>query len=780
MIRYEFDKIIKNKTVLILIAFLFAVNAVVCLYYCTENAESIPHADLYEFFKLYESDPESVTDEYGRYTKFVSEQEALWLAALEQGDFGYEVLLYPDHYSKSENYSDGDLYAELFTRKSAAEGWHEKIESVISQAETNITELRSRGFGAGDYLYDRQTMSVVKYKALLDSVKPEFEYTRGWDSFFLYESANIFIFAAVLVISSTVFTQEAHSGMLSVIRSSRRGRADTVSAKIFCALVLSGAAVVLFTLESWILIGTQSGYSSLSGCIQLFEEFTYCPYPLSVGGYLLVFVLGKIAVSFVITLIILFLSCIIGNYVMIYIVGICFFGANYLLYTIPYLNSVNILFKLNFFSLLSVNPIFEDYTLLDLFGNAVECVKCAAVFSAVLFPVFVFLVFIGYKCMKTSAASFSLMRLSQVFAHVKARLPRLNVRKRYPAGIFPYEIYKLLIANRFIAVMLLLFVLKIFLSSREFQPPRSFEDAVYEEYMTVLAGEITDEKEEYLRNERNEINRSLSSYTAMEESYTIGEISLEEYSDYLKKYTYALSHNDVFKRVEAHARYISAMKAKNRPASFVYDTGWNKMFCSGFDFSLYLAIFILFAGCYSPEYTGQSSYQPFALIMRTTSKGRVGIWRTKLLSALLLSFVLTLLWNAVDLSFILTSYTLSLPHAPIVSAEYFSSFAYDISILLYTVIFYAVKVLSAILLAVTMCSLSALLRSSIPVMTITASFTLIPALVSSFGLSLFDKFDFTGFMRATPFLMRLPSSWLYAFSLIIVDFTLTLISRKRI
>ena len=124
-------------------------------------------------------------------------------------------------------------------------------------------------------------------------------------------------------------------------------------------------------------------------------------------------------------------------------------------------------------------------------------------------------------------------------------------------------------------------------------PNNSFSDAVYKEYMTKLGGPITDEKRQFLADERAMIEDILSRKEEMQQKYARDEITYEEYYDYITKYNYASSRDEYFKIVERHAAYIDRMKAeKGLDAHFVYDTGWRAVF-SGFDFTLYAAIALL-------------------------------------------------------------------------------------------------------------------------------------------------------------------------------------------
>ena len=101
--------------------------------------------------------------------------------------------------------------------------------------------------------------------------------------------------------------------------------------------------------------------------------------------------------------------------------------------------------------------------------------------------------------------------------------------------------------------------------------------------MTTLAGEMTDEKREYIADERQMINETIARREKVQQEYIDKTITYREYEEYLKKYNYAYSRNELFADIESHAAYIDRLAAEGKDAWFVYDTGWKKLFLSPFD-----------------------------------------------------------------------------------------------------------------------------------------------------------------------------------------------------
>ncbi len=272
--------------------------------------------------------------------------------------------------------------------------------------------------------------------------------------------------------------------------------------------------------------------------------------------------------------------------------------------------------------------------------------------------------------------------------------------------------------------------------------------------MTKLAGPITDEKRRFIADERAMINDILSRKEEMQQKYINDEVTYEEYYDYITKYNYALSRDDHFKIIELHASYIDRIKTeKGLNAHFVYDTGWRELFFSGFDFTLYAAIALLFAGSFADEHSSRSSSGSFAQILRVTRKGRSPTFNAKLLTALVVTVLLAVIWCGIDILFVAHNYELPLASSPLVSIEAFQNIDTPITIGAYLAVYFTLRIFAALALASLVCALSEVLKKSIVVLAVTVPVMLFPAMLSALGLKIFEFVDYIAFSRATPFVL---------------------------
>lgn len=779
ILKYEFNKITNNKTLIIILSILLLINAAICLYSSCTNI-LIPPKELSNFITLYKNNPQKILNEYNKYAQLQEEQIILWELAISNGNFSFEQTPVPDYFSIDKNYNDGDLYNELFTRLNIVNNYSTTISNVISQAQSNIKELQSRNLYVNDFLYNKQLKSIQFYQKAISNVTLHFEYTSGWDRFFLYSSVDIFIYIAIIVVNSIIFTQEVTTGMSSILYVTQKGRKSTAISKICTSLFFSIIIVLLFLLETFLIIGGIHGYSNISNGIQIIKEFTYCPIVITIGEYFILFLFTKIATFSLIGLTIVLFSCILPNYVFVFVFGLCFYGLNFILHIYPYLNAHNIFYYLNLITTASVNPLFKDFSVVNIFNNAIFAYPIAYcfLFSAILISII--LIIWLYSTQKSIKSSFS-VTLPTLPRHSK-NPPERNTspsKSTLTLSTLSYEYYKLLISNRCIFLILIAITIKLFMSFNLYAPQNSYTDAVYKEYMTSLAGELTEDKHLYIQNERQTINQNISNYALMQNKYSNKEISLTEYGNYLRQYTSAINRDDILHSIEKHETYITKQHNSGNSAWFVYDTGWNTWFFSSFDWSLYVLILLIFAGIFTNEYQSQSSAGNFVSILRTTYNGRIVTWRKKYIVTITISIFLSLIWNLIDFLFISWSYDLPLFNAPILSIQAFENFPLNISILEYLILFLFLKTFAILSYSCLLCSLSSLFHNHIIVLTITTVVTLIPSLLAFFKLSFFNTFDFISFTQVTPFLLNGSQTLLYILLWIIFSITTTTFSRRK-
>src|SRR5690606_28148426 len=75
--------------------------------------------------------------------------------------------------------------------------------------------------------------------------------------------------------------------------------------------------------------------------------------------------------------------------------------------------------------------------------------------------------------------------------------------KKYRLSLLNFELYKSIISSRYWVVILALLLIHCYNANILTEHKKTFSEAVYEEYMTLYAGSLTDEKRRAIADERN-------------------------------------------------------------------------------------------------------------------------------------------------------------------------------------------------------------------------------------------------------------------------------------
>lgn len=766
-IRYELQKLLGIRYLWIFLAVLLLSNGAIAFYTANKaQPKGITSQEISNFYDLYFSDTVEMEKYYTEMQEWQAEQQKLFLEAMQSGNREYVPEEWVNQYAP-DGYSDMMLFMEVYAKIKSAGSYSSDMQKVINRANANLAEFRSMGISEDSYTYKYQQRIIGTYERLRDNVQIGVEYTHGWGDYFDYDIVNIFIFVILIMFGSVIFAQEKVSGFLPIVRSARYGRTRTAFAKIAVMGLLTVGIVLLFTFTTWGIYGLELGYSSPSNAIQAFGEFTYCQYIITVGQYFAITVAVRLLTFLVFAAILLALSVFVYNYAVIYAAGLGFFGLNFLLYTLSYLNADNPLKNLNFVATAAVNRLFVRFRSINFFGGVWGYVSfMLTVFGILILAGIIVTAFVFTKRDANGVSLAWVKRLGAFFgSHFFIQHTPNNAagyqssqsgwrKKIYTRKLVLYEMYKTLISSRFLLIVLALLCVKIYFFSDTYKAKSSFSDAIYKEYMTTLEGELTEKKSQYIDKERAFINDTLAKTDSMRAAYINGEITFEEYREFLNDYYYATSRDECLKIIETHKKHlIRAEKETGVRPWFLYDTGWKKMMNTGADIYLFAAILLLFAGSFANEYNSRSSSGSFVQILRTTKKGKLRTFRAKLLSVFIITLIMSIAYNALEYFIILKNYDTPALSAPILSIGQFgevnAGFAAEMTVLQYLIFMYSLRILAALLLAFVVTGLSEILRKSLPVMGLTVAVTLLPALISYFGPTIADKVNFLNFYGGT-------------------------------
>jgi hypothetical protein len=248
----------------------------------------------------------------------------------------------------------------------------------------------------------------------------------------------------------------------------------------------------------------------------------------------------------------------------------------------------------------------------------------------------------------------------------KPRTPlrfRKGIRCRaVSGGLLGWECRKLWYNPKIVLLLMALILLKGGLTWMDIREhPITQQELFYRDYMTSLGGRLTEQTEELIRQEQEWLDEAVLLRGELSQMEGVTKEQLEEL---WATVTEARQKEDSFELF--YARYQSILSepdvARREQMVLLYDTGWNKLLQLDYDFLAYLCVALLCSVLFTQEKESR-----FDSILRTTTKGRIKTFRSKVILALLFSGLIALAFWVFDVAVIEARYTLPEAEAPLMS-----------------------------------------------------------------------------------------------------------------
>ena len=634
---------------------------------------------------------------------------------------------YIDIYESTTQYKyTGEILKELTfletikTEFDSSNEYEKTINNILERADN--LETLSIFKESQDSFSNKNIKDTANQYSKMKDIQLNYQLSKGIDSFTKTSVTDIFIVLLVFVISSIIVFEEKEKNLFTLIKSTKNGRTKTIISKIAVLLISVVAISLIMYLVNFIYYGIRIGYGDLGTSLQSINSFMYSTLKINIWQYLIIFIFTKIAVYFLISLIILLISIIAKNNFTTYLVFILVFMISFGLYTGIDPNSKYNFFRyINMLNLLEVNGMYNTYMNLKIFGIMQNLLTLALIFAIIL----------SVSLVIGNIILFSRKRDLQIRENnILSKIKSFSFTKyKVSTKVFTNELYKLFITNK-VVILLIIFALFQIYNFNNTNRTLSFNENIYKNYMEVLEGKLTDDKEVFIKTEQNKYKQAEESIANIENLVISGEISKIEAKKYKEPYEEILSTKEIFSKVEEKYAYIK----NNSKAEFVYDTGynellrvWDKSFIES-DISLIIISIISFTSIFVMEYkTGIIS------ILNTTPKGRKHTSKTKVAVCVIASVSIFIISIIPEIFKISQVYGFSGIDSSIVSLEHFRTLSPHISILGYIVIMYAARLimLTSIMLLILWISLK--LKNTIYSILITSSLLIMPMILFLLG-----------------------------------------------
>lgn len=614
------------------------------------------------------------------------------------------------------------LIYDMLELSEECKNYPEYLDGIAKQAE-NMVSVSIWG-GADTFSYRNIQKTPSAYASLTPQelpLAPSFGLENTFTSP-LTDCIGIFL---VFLVVCAVMLKDRERGIMPLLYAMPNGRQQLFLHKLAVAAVCTCAIVLLLFGENLCIGGYLYGLGDLSRPIQSVFGFYQCNLPISVGTYLILFFLLKIA-SYLLFTAVFSLICILAkNNLMIYGISGVFCGGSFLLYyCISGVSALNLLHFLNPVMLTQVSEIYSTYQNINLFGYPFSLKISALVFWAV-----VLIVSIG-AAVWTMAKSRNIQYRTISLRLFHKKHIRVHCR-------FFYVCYRSLILQKgMILVLAAVFVTGMLFAS--FSRTYSNNDIYYENFTTQWEGEVTQDTLDFLTEKDAHYAEVEQQIEALQ---TAEHVNTFELNDLWSE----LNDRSAFERFRTR---VEAIQGSEKDGELFYDTGYERLF--GIDGNhedmVMVLCMLLFLTLLLSPFAAQDRKTDMVKILFSTKSGKRGYWCDLALYSALWGAVISLVFTVPYIINIFDKYGTQGLFTPIQSIQAFSDLGGNLTVGGMILLLLAARTVFTAAVAVLISRVSSLCRSSMTAYFVNIGCFVLPGGLVLLGVNVLKYFGILPFV----------------------------------
>lgn len=531
---------------------------------------------------------------------------------------------------------------------------------------------------------------------------------------------DFFVFILIFISATVLMTEEKEKNLFNIIKSTKNGQLQTILAKtatLFSALVI---ICLLFYGMNFLYYFITVGYGNVFSSIQSLPILMYSILKINILTYFLVFFISKIITLFLIAMIIFFFAVRFHHSGEIVTAVLILLLVSVLLDKGVDLHSpFNLLKAFHFLNLIDTNEIYRVY------GNLQ--------FGALLFEKITILMILQISAILCLSALTVLQYLNMnIHAKDYSRWVKLSnipiLKNTIFHRVFHFESFKLLFSNRAGMLIILFGLLLVFLYQHQ-NFNLSLNEAFYKNYMDVLSGDFTHDKEVLIQNAVNEYEQADNELAKIKHLVDTGVLSIVEGNQAAMPYEDVLATREMFMQVQEQYEYVK----EHTEASFVYDSGYHKLFRTGNainenDIYLFIVTALSLPGLFIMEYkTGMIH------ILRATKAGRKKTIKNKIKISMLMGTLLFFISVIAEIMSVNQMYGMANLSCSVTSIPYFEHMPHGITIWQYMILFYVIRYLSYSMLILLTVDIALIQKNLVYAFVSTTGIFLMPIIFHALG-----------------------------------------------
>lgn len=475
----ELYKLLSKKVFIICLVSAFCINSFVLIYSAnTDYVLQTKHKNA----EYYSSQIEKCNDSKEPENYLLNEINSLSKSIMENDK------------NKEENIDKLTILTDLIAQQDYIDSYDEYINNMQERADKQL--MFSIFAQPGSFAYKNIEKTPQDFQKLKGAVL-QIGNNTAVEQATQFNITDYLMLVLLTIISIFLFCFEREKGLYPLVRSTQKGRVATIVAKLVAVLVVTAVTTLIFYISNIIICGIYFGLGDMSRCIQSISIFMDCSLRVSVFGYLLLWLLGKVITLCCIALLISSGFVVIKATAKMYGIIVAFLGAEIFASIFIDGKSAFSFFKyVNILYLFSENNLFGRYLNVNIFSIPVNIITVWITVMAVLAVVSILTCIIIFTKSSQTAKKSSLISLVSAFTQ-KGRKIRGSV------SIYRGEAFKHYKTSFAIVILIALSVFAV----TNFQDDLSIRfsdsvDSAYNTYMNSVEGEIDNKTNNYLEKEQ--------------------------------------------------------------------------------------------------------------------------------------------------------------------------------------------------------------------------------------------------------------------------------------
>lgn len=596
-------------------------------------------------------------------------------------------------------YAEQQLLRDVLTEIAQADGYKDYLKSVDDAADN----MKAMSFFSDENSFNyRNIIKTQEDFSRLGTENVTSGRSRGVLMAVRFGASDILMLLIILMFAVKLMTSERERGYYPLFRAAANGQVRLGAAKLLALIVSTCAAAAVLYGSSIAAGAAVYGLGDLDRGIQSVYGFFSCGEPISVGMFLIKFILTKLLFCTAFSAVVFMFSALpVGS-----AAGFAFifsFAAveMTLYYAIPPMSIFAPLRQINLAAAADSAVLIGKYLNINFLGFPVNGAVVAIATSLIVAAV----------CGAAGLRSFSGKVFERKRSVKNGLLPGKN------ASLAAQEMYKSFVGGKAILILLVSAAAAIFLQKPVKPYYNDVSDYFYYSYISEIRGEYTDEKTEYINSELEAA------------SFDFSERGI------LKR--------DALERLCRHAEYI-----KENGGYFVKDMGY-KMLTGDETVRVYdrlaaavrTLVLILAAGySYSVEHRSGA-----IMLLRSSPNGKARTFLRKMLSMAVCSLLILVIFDGFRIFNILNVWGTELFTAPACSMEHLSSVS--MPIVLYVILTEISRLAGMLMVSAAAFFISGRVKGYSAAVILSAALFAAPPVMSAIG------FKFTDYFLASPFLI---------------------------